>query len=116
MKIPSSVLIAAILSFLPGMLLAQVPSLINYQGRIAVGGTNYDGTGQFKFALVSSNGAATFWSNDGTSVAGGEPAGGVGLTVTKGLYSVLLGNVALPGMMLIPAPIFTNSDVNLRIW
>jgi hypothetical protein len=116
MKIPSSVLIAAILSFSPGMLFAQVPSLINYQGRIAVGGTNYDGTGQFKFALVSSNGAATFWSNDGTSVAGSEPAIGVGLTVTKGLYSVLLGNAALPGMMLIPTPVFTNSDVNLRIW
>jgi hypothetical protein len=31
---------------------AQVPQLINYQGRVAVNGTNFDGTGQFKFALV----------------------------------------------------------------
>lgn len=30
----------------------QVPTLINYQGRVAVGGVNFDGTGQFKFALV----------------------------------------------------------------
>ena len=31
---------------------AQVPQLINYQGRVAAGGVNFDGTGQFKFALV----------------------------------------------------------------
>ncbi len=30
----------------------QVPHLLNYQGRISVGGTNYEGPGQFKFALV----------------------------------------------------------------
>jgi len=33
--------------------LAQVPQLINYQGRVAVGGTNFTGTGQFKFTLVN---------------------------------------------------------------
>ena len=26
---------------------AQVPGIINYQGRVTVGGTNFDGTGQF---------------------------------------------------------------------
>lgn len=31
---------------------AEVPSLINYQGRVAVGAVNFDGTGAFKFALV----------------------------------------------------------------
>jgi len=31
---------------------AQVPALISYQGRIAVSGTNFEGAGQFKFALV----------------------------------------------------------------
>jgi hypothetical protein len=31
---------------------AQVPQLINYQGRVAVEGVNFAGTGQFKFALV----------------------------------------------------------------
>ena len=39
---------------------AQVPQLINYQGRVAVGGVNFDGDGQFKFALV-----------DGTAAGGG---------------------------------------------
>src|SRR6266496_4036728 len=31
----------------------QVPQIIHYQGRISVEGTNFVGTGQFKFALVS---------------------------------------------------------------
>ena len=31
---------------------AQVPALINYQGRVTVDGTNFNGTGQFQFALV----------------------------------------------------------------
>ena len=38
---------------------AQVPQLISYQGRVAVGTTNFDGSGQFKFALVNSDGTAT---------------------------------------------------------
>jgi hypothetical protein len=32
-----------------GTLRAQVPKLVNYQGRVAVNGVNFDGTGQFKF-------------------------------------------------------------------
>jgi hypothetical protein len=31
---------------------AQVPHLINYQGRVAVSGVNFDGAGHFKFALL----------------------------------------------------------------
>lgn len=31
---------------------AGVPQMIHYQGRVAVGGTNFDGSGMFKFALV----------------------------------------------------------------
>ena len=46
---------------------AQVPQLINYQGRITVGGTNYDATGTFKFALVNTAGTLNYWANDGTA-------------------------------------------------
>ena len=38
----------------------QVPGIINYQGRVTVGGTNFDGAGQFKFALVDSTGGVSF--------------------------------------------------------
>ena len=42
-----------VLASAAGTLYAQVPQLINYQGRVAVGTVNFDGAGQFKFALVS---------------------------------------------------------------
>ncbi|MBI5799858.1 MAG: tail fiber domain-containing protein [Verrucomicrobia bacterium] len=94
---------------------AQVPQIINYQGRITVGGTNYDATGLFKFALVNSAGTANYWANDGT--ASGQPATGVSLAVSKGLYSVLLGDTTVSGMTAaIGSTVFNNSDVRLRVW
>jgi hypothetical protein len=95
---------------------AQVPQLINYQGRVAVGGVNYNGTGQFKFALVNNTGTTTYWSNDGTSTAGSQPAAAVSLTVSKGLYSVLLGDTTLANMTAISNSVFGNADVRLRVW
>ena len=99
-----------------GTLHAQVPQLINYQGRVAVDAVNFEGAGLFKFALVNEDGSVTFWSNDGISVAGSEPADAVSLTVAKGLYSLLLGDVALVNMTAIPASVFANPDVRLRVW
>ncbi len=99
-------------SLLP--LSAQVPQLLNYQGRVQVGTNDFNGTGHFKFALVNSDGTATYWSNDGTPA--GQPAASVNLPVSKGLYSVLLGNTNLPGMTSLPPAAFTNGDVHLRVW
>src|SRR5688572_3730623 len=56
---------------------AQVPSTISYQGRIQVSGTNFTGTGLFKFALVSqgtnlnrqASGSATVNSGFVTSIS-----------------------------------------------
>ena len=95
---------------------AQVPQFINYQGRVAVGTVNFDGPGAFKFALVNGNGSVTYWSNDGTGAAGSEPTAAVSLAVTKGLYSVLLGDATLPYMTIVPAMVFANPDVRLRVW
>jgi len=95
---------------------AQVPQLLNYQGRVISNGTNFTGNGQFKFALVNAAGAVTYWSNDGTSVAGSQPAAAVTLAVASGLYSVLLGDTSLAGMTAIPATVFNNGDVRLRVW
>ena len=103
--------------FLTATSQAQVPALINYQGRVAVDGVNFDGAGQFKFALVNADGSETFWSNDGTSFAGSEPAAAVPLTVAKGLYSVLLGDSSLGASMTdLPNTVFSNPDVRLRVW
>jgi hypothetical protein len=97
--------IASLFIFLvSGIAQAQVPQLINYQGRITVGGTNFTGTGQFRFAFVNNGATQTYWSNGTSTVA---------VPVTKGLYSVLLGDT---GMNPIPSSVFTNSDVRLRVW
>src|SRR5258705_5115217 len=117
MKTTRPGLLSVLFLALASTLSAQVPQLIHYQGRIAVGGTNFDGSGQFKFALVNGAGAVTFWSNDGTSVAGGQPTAQITLTVTRGLYAVLLGDVTLPRMtQIIPSSVFANPDVRLRVW
>ena len=60
----------------PAVLSAQVPALLNCQGRVSIGGTNYDGTGAFQFALVNGDGSATYWSNGVSAVS---------LAVNKGL-------------------------------
>ncbi len=95
---------------------AQVPQLINYQGRVAVNGVNFDGSGQFRFAIVNAAGTTSYWSNDGTSTAGSEPAAAVTLFASNGNYSVLLGDTTLPNMTAIPAGVFNNSDLLLRVW
>src|SRR5689334_4214896 len=109
--------LAAVLVLVAPTLRAQVPQLLNYQGRVAVGTVNFEGSGQFKFALVNATGTTTYWSNDGTSTAGSQPTAAVALTVTKGLYSVLLGDTTIANMTVaIPATVFANSDVRLRVW
>jgi hypothetical protein len=107
---------AAAAFMLTSIMHAQVPQIISYQGRVAVGGVNFNGTGTFNFALVNSTGTTSYWSNDGTNLNGTQPASAVSLTVTNGLYSVLLGDATIPNMTAIPASVFTNSDVHLRVW
>ena len=117
MKTPRPLLgVLGCLCLFATVLPAQVPQIISYQGRFAVGTTNFHGTGAFKFALVNSDGNTTYWSNDGASAAGSEPTVAVALTVVKGLYSVLLGDTTLANMTAIPNSVFANSDVRLRVW
>lgn len=93
-----------------------VPSLLNHQGRIAVSGVNFNGSGQFKFALVNATGSVTYWSNDGSSTAGSQPTAAVTLTVSNGLYAVLLGNTELTNMTAIAPAALEYADVRLRVW
>ena len=94
---------------------AQVPQMIHYQGRILVGNNNFNGNGQFKFALVDPVGT-TLWNNDGTGIGmvNNVPVAAVSINCDKGLYSVMLGET--PAMVAIPISVFGNSDVRLRVW
>lgn len=95
---------------------AQVPQVLSYQGRIAVGNSQYNGTGSFKFSIVSGAGTTTYWANDAQATGGGEPGTAVSLTVTNGVYSVLLGDSTIPNMAPIPPAVFGNNRVFLRVW
>ena len=176
-------------------------TVFTYQGRVTDNGTNFTGTGQFKFALVTStnynhqaivtanlsgtfvtsynivsggsgyvsapivtvtggggSGAtatavisggvvtqinpgsagsgyssiptvtltpppaniayATFWSNDGTGIGSGstQPTSPVSVAVTNGLFTVALGDTTLVDMTAISALLFTQPNLQLRIW
>ena len=96
--------------------IGQVPGIMHYQGRVVVNGTNFNGTGIFKFALVNAAGNVTYWSNNGTSVGGSEPTAASSVPVNNGLYSVQLGSNTLGNMIPIPISVFNNPDVHLRVW
>jgi hypothetical protein len=106
----------ALASLLPCRVNA-VPHLINYQGRMVVNGVNFDGNGQFKFALVNGTGTQTYWTSSADSApVDGVPDAAITLAVGKGLYSVSLGDTTLPNMAALPPAIFANDQVFLRVW
>ena len=87
---------------------------INHQGRIVVNGTNFQGNGQFKFALINGSGNIV-WSN--AAISNQEPVAAVTLAVSKGLYSLLLGDTTITNMAAIPSSVFDeNRDLSLRVW
>lgn len=96
--------------------LADVPRLINFQGRVSVSDSFFSGTGQFKFAFVSLDGGTTYWRNAADADASGEPDASVTVTVNDGLYSVALGDQSISNMDPLPADLFNARDVALRVW
>ncbi|MDF1862001.1 MAG: tail fiber domain-containing protein [Verrucomicrobiales bacterium] len=108
------VIVLAALALADGIQAADPPGILNHQGRIAVDGVNFDGSGQFKFALVNAAGDNSYWSNDDSSTTGDEPGTAVMVTVSKGLYGIPLGDVPMGA---IPPDVFAdNADVHLRVW
>ncbi len=97
--------------------LHAIPPVLNYAGQVRVAGQPFSGTANVKFAFVNAGGNVSYWSNDGTSTAGSEPSGSVAVQVRGGLYSILLGNSAIPGMGPIDPSIFQQySDIHVRVW
>jgi len=93
------------------------PGVVSYQGQVFNSGQPYDDTGYFKFAIVNAGGTTSYWSNDGTSSAGGEPTSSISIVVDQGLFSVLLGDTDLGGMsMALDETSFSDPDTYLRVW
>ena len=96
--------------------LTGAPTVVSYQGQVTVGGAPYTGDGYFKLAVVDQAGATSYWSNDGASTGGGQPTNAVKLSVSNGLFNVLLGDTALPNMTALPASAFAGTERYLRVW
>ncbi|HEV2328750.1 MAG TPA: tail fiber domain-containing protein [Verrucomicrobiae bacterium] len=59
----------------------------------------------------------TWWSNDGSSVNGSEPSSAVSVSVSQGLFTLILGNTTLANMTAIPENVFTtHTNLQLMIW
>jgi len=58
----------------------------------------------------------TYWSHDGTSTAGSEPATFVTAVVNGGLFTLVLGDTNVPNMQAISAAVFDQPVVQMRIW
>lgn len=114
MRSALSRLLLALLLVGPLLARAEIPLRLNYQGRVTTGGTNFTGTGQFKFALVNDAAVTNAWSNDGTSA--GEPAAAVSLVVSRGLFSVQLGDTGVVNMAVLPLAIMSGEHLHLRVW
>jgi len=90
--------------------------MFNYQGRVKVHGSPFTGTGYFKFAIVNNSGNESLWSNDGTSSGGGEPTASIAISVTDGIFNVMVGDPAV-GMLPINRTVFNHpSQIKLRTW
>ncbi len=110
-------LCAAVCWVVSGGAFAEVPQQINHQGVVKVNGQPFTGTGKFKFAILNASGV-NVWTNDGTNlVLNGVPSTFEDVTVTDGVYSVVLGGTS-PDYTMTPIvhTVFNESDRRLRIW
>ncbi len=111
----TSIALAILLAVQPAQ--ADIPLIIDYPGYVASNNIAFNGTGYFRFAFVDSTGTTSYWSNDGTSSGGSEPAAAIEATVTNGVFNVPLGDTTINNMTAIATSVFTSrSSIYIRIW
>jgi N-acetylneuraminic acid mutarotase len=93
---------------------SAVPMLISFQGHVLKESRPFEGTGQFKFAVVD-QGGMTLWRNDGLN-ANGEPAQSIGIQVVRGVFAVTLGDDAIANMAALNSGVFDQDYISIRIW
>lgn len=91
---------------------ADVPKIINYQGKVEINTQPFSGPGYFKFAIV--NQSAILWSN--SAMSGEEPTKAILLTVHGGIFSIPLGDTSIPNMDAMDGTVFDHENTWLRVW
>lgn len=105
----------AVLLSITCFLEAGVPLVLHFQGHIASAEEPVDGNGAFKFALIDSEGAAS-WSNSLIAEGETEPSLSVNVGVDRGFYAVRLGDATLPNMEPLSLNHFQVEGLKLRVW
>ena len=99
-----------------------VATLLNGSVRsiqVTAGGSNYQ---RFPLPLVRVDPPpaiivyTTYWSHDGSSTNGSEPTSALNVSVQDGLFVVRPGDTSMANMDALPADVFTNANLYLRIW
>ncbi len=107
MKRPGSLLMGVVLVLMASGALAQVPQLLNYQGRLTdPSGNPQNGTFTMQFALYDAQ-------SGGNQLPSGSPWSETqSVTVTNGVFNVLLGSVtALPATLFQGGPTDTSGPL-----
>ncbi len=101
--------------FLSSSALAQPALPVGYQGELRVNGVKFNGSANFKFAILDGVTNAVLWSN--SSFIAGQPGTAVVLPVVDGVFTAKLG--ASPQTQ-INASIFDSATLaaphKLRVW
>lgn len=125
MKFPLPSIILSLALSSPTLAAQVVPSIVPHQGRIVVNGTNFEGVGQFKFHLYQdadddheNDNESPIWKNDGSDPKNPVPDNAVTVNVTKGRYSVDLGDISIANMTALPGSLAPppGSHTYLRVW
>ena len=59
---------------------------------------------------------SSYWSNDGTSSGGSQPASAISLGVTNGYFDLYFGDTTISNMEALPSAVFNAPNLQLAIW
>ena len=91
-----------------------VPLRISFQGQVLKDGIPFEGLGSFKFSFINNN-SQVVWRNDGVA-NDGEPSESIQTNVSRGVFSVVLGDDSIANMAPLNASIFNQDNIKVRVW
>lgn len=101
-----------VFAFVSGVVQADPPPELDYQGKILVDDIPLTGPGYFKYAIANRTGTTNFWSHDGTTA--GEPATFITNDCYNGVFSTALG--VTPMADIDPEIFAPETSLFLRVW
>jgi len=90
------------------------PTIVSYQGALLKNGGPFDRDAEFKFAILC--GGVIVWNSDSGSPQNGNPSASVTISVDRGVFSAMLGDVS-KGMPSLTSTLLDGCTTPLlRVW